>query len=142
MKAFRTVAEIQASPERVWAVTIDVERWPEWTASVTSVQRLDSGPFAIGSRVRLRQPKLPQAAWQVTELDPIRKRFVWISRSPGVCVTGMHQVDAKGPGSRATLSIEFSGLLGPVFVLLTGALTERYLAIEANGLKRRSESVA
>jgi hypothetical protein len=36
-----------------------------------------------------------------------------------------------------TLSIEFSG---PLVARLTRGLNERYLALEANGLKARSES--
>ena len=35
--------EINASPDRVWAEPVDVERWPEWMASYTSVERLSEG---------------------------------------------------------------------------------------------------
>ena len=38
-----------------------------------------------------------------------------------------------------TLSIHFDGLLGPLWGWLTRRLNERYLGLEAAGLKRRSE---
>ncbi|MEE3920230.1 SRPBCC family protein [Micromonospora sp. BRA006-A] len=37
---FAESVEIAAGVERVWAVQSDVERWPEWTPSVTVARRL------------------------------------------------------------------------------------------------------
>ncbi len=130
--------EIQAPPERVWAVLWDIERWPEWTPSVTSIERLDRGPLAVGSRARIRQPRLLPAVWQITELDEGRS-FTWITRSLGVRVTARHDIEVNERGSRVTLSLQFSGLLGPLAARLTRGLTERYLVLEASGLKARSE---
>jgi len=87
---FSIDVEIAARPERVWQVMSDVEHWPEWTASVTSIRRLDKGPFVVGSR--------------------------------------------------ATLSVEYTGFLGPIMGRLTRGITERYLKLEAEGLKKRSET--
>jgi uncharacterized protein YndB with AHSA1/START domain len=86
---YRIVVDIKAPPGRVFAVLRAVERWPEWTSTMTSVQRTDNRPFVVGSRVRVRQPKLLPAIWQATELDEPRK-FTWVTRSPGVAVTGEH----------------------------------------------------
>jgi uncharacterized protein YndB with AHSA1/START domain len=134
---FSISVEIAAPPDRVWAVLSDIERWPEWTPTVRRIQRLDQGPLTVGNRVRIRQPKLPTAVWQVTELLEGRN-FTWVTRSPGVCVTGRHGVEPTARGTRATLSLEFSGLLGPVVGRLTRGLNQRYLALEANGLSERS----
>ena len=113
----------------------DVERWPEWTPTVTSVRRLKDSSFLI------QQPKLPPAKWVRIELDEERRRFTWITRGPGMTLYACHAVEDLGGRSRAHLAIEFTGLLGPLFARLTAKLNDRYLALEANGLKRRSESV-
>ena len=47
---------INAPIEVVWAITLDIENWPRWTPTVTEVMRLDDGPFAVGSVVRIMQP--------------------------------------------------------------------------------------
>jgi hypothetical protein len=106
--------------------------------AVTSVQRTDNRPFVVGSRVRVRQPKLLPAIWQVTELDEPRK-LTWVTRSPGVAVTGEHLVEADGTGSRVTLSLNFSGFLGPLVSRFYCSLNQRYLAIEAEELRKRCE---
>ena len=140
MRSFHQTLDIQAPPCRVWAVLIDIERWPEWTASMTSVRRLDSGPFRLGSRAHIRQPKLRPAVWEVTEFE--RSSFTWVSRQPGIRTTALHRVDPNGSYSRLTLSIEFSGPLAPVIGLLAGKLTGRYMSMEANGLKLRCVDLA
>ena len=140
MTDFRITVEIHAPPDKVWAVMRDVERWPQWTPTVTSVRRLDTGPLAVGSRALIRQPKLPPAKWQVTDFDDAGRGFTWINRAPGVLVTARHWVEASGPDSRATLSLRFSGFLASLVGRLTANLNERYLALEAQGLKTRSEA--
>jgi len=135
---FEISIDIAAPPQRVWSVTSDVERWPEWTASVLSVRRLDQGKFRVGSRARIRQPKFLPAVWQVTKLDEGRS-FTWAMHTPGLKATGYHAVASASGGSRATLSVTYSGLLAGIVTRLLATTTERFLALEANGLKKRSE---
>jgi hypothetical protein len=118
----------------------DVERWPEWTPTVTSIRLLDRGALTVGSRAIIRQPKLPPAKWRVTELDEPHRSFTWVSWGPGVRVIARHWVEACGEGSRATLSLRFSGVLAGLFACVTRGLNDRYLAMEAKNLKKRSES--
>ena len=139
---FEASIDVAAPPRRVFEVYSDVERWPEWTSSVTSVVRLDHGPLRVGSRARVRQPRLPVALWEVTEIVPDRS-FTWVARGPGIVTTGRHVVAAPDAGDahvRVTAALEQAGPLGALVGLLTGRLTDRYLRTEVRGLKARCES--
>lgn len=142
---FSIATEIDAPPDVVFAVLSEVERWPEWTSTVTRVERLgDAGaPIAVGTRLRIVQPKVPPADWTVTALEAGRG-FRFVSRSPGASVEADHWIEAAGSGerSRATLSVTFGGFLGRLIGRMMRGLNERYLAQEAAGLKQRSEERA
>ena len=145
-----TSIEITASPELIWSTLSEVERWPEWTNSVTEVERLDTGDFGVGSRVRVKQPGMPRLTWEVTEYAP-GEVFSWASKLPGVTTTGGHRF-APGPSGRGsgsdvpsgpvtvTLTLDHEGFLAPVVWRLTGSRSRRYVQMEAEGLKRRCES--
>jgi hypothetical protein len=141
MTRFQTTIDIQAPPERVWAALRDIEHWSAWTPTVLRVRLLDPGPVAVGTRAIVHQPKLPSARWQITEFAEGHS-FTWIKRSPGVFVTGRHCVEGTANGSRAILSLDFSGPLGSVVACLTRGLNKGYLALEAQGLKKHAEASA
>ena len=141
MRKFTFSIDIAAAPERVWQVMSDIDRWHEWTPSITSVTRIGGGPFAVGSRALIRQPRFPPAVWKVTSIEPGRS-FTWVSVAPGLRVVGNHQVEPANAGSRATLSLELGGIFGGLFGGMTRDITERYIAYEANGLRARSENPA
>ena len=135
-----TTVDIAASPERVWEVLADVERWSEWTETVTWVRRLDDGPLRSGSRVKINHPKIPETEYVVTELEP-GQSFAWVASGPGVTTTARHTVEAlPGGGSRVLLVVEQAGLVGSVMGRFYRGLTDRYLAREAAGLKARCEA--
>ena len=104
MTEFSIAVEIAAPPERVWAVLADLERWPEWTASVTSVELLEPGPLAVGTRARVSQPKLKPAIWEVTQAKAGRG-FTWVTRHPGLLVTGLHQLEPIEKGTWRIVTI-------------------------------------
>ena len=135
---FEATIEVAAPAQLVFDVYSDVERWPEWTESVTSVQRLDEGPFRVGSRARINQPRLPTAEWEVVELLP-GQSFNWVARGPGIRTTGIHAVSGEGEPVTVTATVEQAGPLGPVLGFLTKGLTERYLQMEVRGLKAHCE---
>src|SRR5260370_41068534 len=103
--------DINAPPERVWAVMTEVERWPDWTESMKSVERLEEGPPALGSTANLRTRRPPTATlWTVTELTPERS-FSWEStNSAGGKATATHALQPDRPDSKDTLSLAMLGI--------------------------------
>ena len=137
---FSTTVEIPAPPETVWRVMADIERWPEWTSSVRRAKLLTDGPLQAGSRARIQQPGFPPTWWRVTELNP-GGGFTWVSRAPGLRVTARHRLEPADGGCRVTLSICYEGLFGPLMARWTRKVNDRYLALEAHGLRERSKSI-
>ena len=138
---FEATIEVAAPAQHVFDIYSDVERWPEWTESVSSVQLLDAGPLRVGSRARIKQPRLPAAVWEVIDLVPGRS-FTWSARGPGIITTGSHVIAPTAGDERvtATASLEQAGPLGPLLGHLTKRLTDRYLQAEVSGLKARCEA--
>jgi uncharacterized membrane protein len=130
---------IDAPPEKVWQIMTDVERWPEWTESIKSVERLDEEDFMVGSRARVRQPRLPTVVWKVNSLEPGRS-FSWEAGTPGARSVAGHRVQPREGGSSVTLSMETRGVLNAALAPLMAGMTRRYMEMEAAGLKQRAES--
>ena len=129
---------IDAPIETVWSVTQDVERWPEWTPTVTSVRLLTAGVLGLGSIARIKQPLQPESEWVVTEFTP-GKRFAWQTTRSGLTMLGTHDLAEDGRGTRNVLSVDANG---PVALLLWPVLSfamRKALADENTGLKRRCE---
>jgi uncharacterized membrane protein len=132
--------DIDASQQRVWEVLTDLEAWPQRIETVDVVELLTPAPVAEGSRVRLKQPKLPEGTWEVTAWDA-PSFFEFRQKSGGVTSVAGHRVEALEEGrSRLTLSLDMRGLLVPVVALFYKDLTNRYMNLEAEGMKRAAES--
>jgi uncharacterized membrane protein len=132
--------EINAPLDVTWRAVTDVESWPKWTTSVSSVERLDAGPLRVGSTTRIKQPAMARIVWQVTSLQAGRE-FTWVGRSPGALTIAQHLLGTAPDGAaRLTLTVEHRGPLAGLVRRLTRKRTRRYLNLEANGLKASSEA--
>src|SRR5436190_23198774 len=88
--------EIDAPAAVVWDTFADVERWPEWTESVTSLHALD-GALEVGKRFEIKQPRMPKLTWVVTEIAP-GSSWSWTQRSPGGTTVATHWVEPVDGG--------------------------------------------
>jgi uncharacterized membrane protein len=131
--------EIDAPAPLVWEVFTDVERWPDWTPSVTALVALDGPGLAVGKRFAIKQPRMAKLVWTVTEVAP-GESWTWAQRSAGSSAFARHDVIAQ-PGGRTLVRqrIDQGGVLGAPVGRLMVSMTKRYLAQEGSGLKACAE---
>jgi uncharacterized protein YndB with AHSA1/START domain len=130
--------EIDAPADTVWSVFVDVERWAEWTASIERIVALDGPGIEVGKRFEIKQPKFPKVVWEVTEVDP-GVSWTWRQKAPGGTTFATHEVVPQGGTTLVRQRIDQRGPIGVLFGKLTQGLTHRYLRMEGEGLKARSE---
>jgi uncharacterized membrane protein len=134
--------EIEAPAQLVWQVFSDVERWPEWTPSVTTLVAQDGTGLAVGKRFAIKQPGMSKLVWKVTEIDS-GESWTWAQRSLGVLVTARHWVIPQPDGrTLVRQQLDQRGVLGAVIARLMVKKTRRFLEQEAQGLKARSEQLS
>jgi uncharacterized protein YndB with AHSA1/START domain len=139
---YHTTRETTASPEHVWRALIDVESWPGWMTSYTSIRRMDHGALGVGSTAKVRQPGLKDAVFRVTDLVP-GAEFTWTSTTAGVRTTARHVVMPRvGGAAGIDLQLDQRGLLAPLVGLVLARKIRDFLTIEAAGLCVAAESAA
>lgn len=137
---FEKSIDIDAPQQRVWDVLSAIEAWPQRIETVETVKILTPGPLAKGSRVQLRQPKLPEGSWEITVWDA-PSYFEWTQKTTGTTSVAGHRVEALGPDrARLTLTLEMRGFFIPLVALFYKKLTNSYMDLEAEGMKRAAES--
>lgn len=112
--SLHTEIEIDATPEEVWAVLTDLDRYPDWNPFITSA----SGVVAVGERLEnhIEPPGGRAATFKptVTEVEECRV-FEWLGRLvlPGL-FDGRHRFESHpidGGRTRLVHTEEFRGLL-------------------------------
>lgn len=141
--AYRTSTRVEAPADIVWQVLSDVERMPSWTSSMTSVALVrPAARIAVGSRVEVLQPGLPQATWEVDGLVEGRG-FSWSSTTPGVRTGAAHQVAPVSDATcEVTLVVAQSGMLAGLTNLVQGSRARELVDTELADLKAESEARA
>jgi len=137
---FEKSIDINAPQQRVWDVLSAIEAWPQRIETVDSVELLTPAPITEGSRVRLKQPKLPEGTWDITVWDA-PSYFEWTQKMTGATSVAGHRVDALEAGrARLTLTLDMRGFLIAIIGVFYRDLTNRYMNLEAEGMKRAAES--
>ena len=131
----------QATPQTVWEILADVERWPIWTPTVLRIEPLTGDGLKPGARFRVSQPKLRPAIYQVTDCSAPHQ-FTWAQTMPGVRMMADHRITATPAGTEVELSFAAEGLLGRWLGRLYSKIIAEYVATEARSLKQRADALA
>ena len=131
--------EIDAAATTVWDVFVEVEQWPEMTESVTSLVALDGPGIEVGKRFEIKQPRMPKLVWEVTAVEP-GVSWTWRQKSPGGTTYATHEViPQRDARTLVKQRIDQRGVIGVAVGVLMLRMTKRYLDLEGQGLKARSE---
>ena len=138
MYASHTV-HISATPQHVWDVLLDVERWPEFAPQFKSIVRTDDGPLALGKAARVTPHGFFGAVWTVTEFEAGRL-FTWEAEMlPGLHLAAGHEIAPSGEGTDVTLWLRSSGPLSGPMSLVLGRIFRRNVRQEGEGMKAYCE---
>jgi len=130
---------IDADVEKVWDLTIDVERWPDTTPTITEVTLLDPGPVAVGTRARIVQPRQRPRVWTVGRLEP-NAAFEWSTEVGPLTMTGGHRLTPTEHGTVNLLTVELTGRGATLAGRLLGRQLAKAIATENQGFKTAAES--
>jgi len=109
---FSASIEINATPEKAWALLNNVEEWPKWIPSLKKIEKVTKGPMDVGSRVLVVARSLITVnLWMtITEFVPGR-RVVMEGKVLGVKMTRYYELEPVNGRAKLTAGGEVSGLL-------------------------------
>ena len=142
MRQLRTDIEIDATPDRVWAILTDFASYPAWNPFIESIR----GEPVVGSKleVRIAPPDGNAMTFKPTVLNAEPDRELrWLGRVllPGI-LDGEHMLQLEplaGGRVRFVQAERFRGVLVP-FLGKTLDRTERGFAAMNEALKGRAET--
>jgi len=137
---FENAIEIDTPASVVWSVTVDVENWPAWSPTVTSVRKSDEAPLQLGSVVSIKQPMLPETPWTVTEWVE-GQRFSWECKVRGITMVATHEIHPQDERTRNVLRLVLKGFTATLLGPLLQSKSRAALQQENAALKRRCETL-
>lgn len=127
-----------ASPEAVWSLIADVDRWPEtWTPHLAEAHL--EVPIRVGAIgwVRTRMPPV-RSTLQVTTVQPGRN-WAWSGKLLWLTLDHDHRCEPTAQGTRVTMDVSLNGRLGGLVRLITRPGYRRQLERALDLLVERAE---
>jgi uncharacterized protein YndB with AHSA1/START domain len=139
---------IERPPEAVFEALTDLERYPEWliASGIVRVERLDPGPLATGSGLRIAQTVAGRSTTlegSVTELVPASALGLRAKDKDGVTIEIDAALAPDGPATRLRWSLRLKlPLRFRMFESMVAPQARRAAALDLEALRRRLDPIA
>jgi hypothetical protein len=143
MKEIQTEITINASPEVIWKVLMDFDRYPDWNPFIKSI----SGEQKVGSRLTafLQPPGESGMTFKPVVMEiKVNQEFRWLGKLwGGGFFNGEHHFILKETGKQSTQFIHGEKFTGILVGVLDGMLKNTKKGFEAmnKALKEKAESI-
>lgn len=137
MRVYEATAVIGATPETIWAILTNAERYTAWDSGVLQLE----GEIALGESIRLTAEVNPERAFALKVADFVPpERMTWVGGMPLGLFRGVRdfQLAPEGNETRITLREKFSGPLLPLIGRGIPDLTDSFNQF-VQGLKSEAE---
>lgn len=142
MKAIESSIDIDAPPEKVWAILMDFDAYPDWNPFITSIK----GEQRLGGKLEayLSQPSGKGMTFKPTvQVFEEGTELTWLGiLLVGGVFDGRHtlRVEPRDGGSTFVHGESFSGLLAGLMMRFIGDGTEKGFHAMNAALKERAEA--
>ncbi len=138
--------DIAAPPAAVFAVMMDISRWPQIIRGIERIEVLTAGPIGAGARFRETRTMFGRTATEEMTVAEVvsPQRLVFTAENHGTRYRVVHSVQAAPDGARLTVAFEgtpvtiTARLLSAIGVLFAGAL-RRQLESDLADIKAEAE---
>jgi uncharacterized protein YndB with AHSA1/START domain len=133
--------DVKATPDKIFAMFVDVASWPRWNSNFRDVTLLTpGGPFGVGTEARLKPADGPEATATVATFEPLQ-RVVWKAKVMGMTIVITHALAPGSAPGTTTASFEtaIEGGLGALMGGFMKTKLEKALNEGIDGLKKAAE---
>jgi uncharacterized membrane protein len=120
MKQQRMTAHYDAPIEKVFALGLDYQRYPEWNVSYVEIKEVIGPPGAVGTKVHavMRTLGRQMEGWaEIVEIDPPRRIKTTGSATTGGQLDVTYRLTPAGTGTDFELEVEYelpAGIFGQI----------------------------
>ena len=148
---FENDVTVEASPERVFALATDIDRFGEWMPKFVRVEKITEGELRVGTEfreVRRMFGKESTEHFEVTGLEPPTRFDLYVDGTKGTSKKGefrfTHRFEPARDGQATKLTLEGritdTGCMGVVFGFLFRNMFRKMIQKDLDALKRWVES--